>query len=55
MTETGVFVGTIDYISPEQARGQHATARSDVYALTAVLFECLTGQVPTCGPAKSGC
>ncbi len=46
MTETGQFVGTIDYISPEQARGERATARSDVYALTAVLCECLTGQVP---------
>ncbi len=32
MTETGQFVGTIDYISPEQARGARATARSDVYA-----------------------
>jgi Protein kinase domain len=46
MTETGQFVGTIDYISPEQARGERATARSDVYALAAVLCECLTGQVP---------
>jgi hypothetical protein len=46
MTETGQFVGTIDYISPEQARGERATARSDVYALTAVLCECLTGKVP---------
>jgi predicted Ser/Thr protein kinase len=46
MTETGQFVGTIDYISPEQARGEQASARSDVYALTAVLCECLTGQVP---------
>jgi hypothetical protein len=46
MTETGQFVGTIDYISPEQARGERATARSDVYALTALLCECLTGQVP---------
>src|ERR1700680_577218 len=46
MTETGLFVGTIDYISPEQARGERATARSDVYALTAVLCECLTGRVP---------
>ncbi|MGA2166033.1 MAG: protein kinase [Solirubrobacteraceae bacterium] len=46
MTETGQFVGTIDYISPEQARGGRATGRSDVYALTAVLCECLTGRVP---------
>ncbi len=46
MTETGQFVGTIDYISPEQARGERATAASDVYALTAVLCECLTGRVP---------
>lgn len=46
MTETGQFVGTIDYISPEQARGERATAASDVYALTAVLCECLTGKVP---------
>jgi hypothetical protein len=46
MTETGQFVGTIDYISPEQARGGRATGRSDVYALAAVLCECLTGQVP---------
>lgn len=46
MTETGLFVGTIDYISPEQARGERATTRSDVYALTALLYECLTGTVP---------
>jgi Protein kinase domain len=46
MTETGQFVGTIDYISPEQARGERAGAGSDVYALTAVLYECLIGQVP---------
>ncbi|MGH2854213.1 MAG: serine/threonine-protein kinase, partial [Solirubrobacteraceae bacterium] len=46
MTETGQFVGTIDYISPEQARGERASAGSDVYALTAVLHECLTGEVP---------
>jgi Protein kinase domain len=50
MTATGLFVGTIDYISPEQARGESATAGSDVYALTAVLYECLTGQVPFVHP-----
>ena len=46
MTEAGHFVGTIDYIAPEQARGELATAKSDVYSLTCVLCECLTGQPP---------
>jgi hypothetical protein len=46
MTATGQFVGTIDYVSPEQARGESATAASDVYALAGVLHETLTGQVP---------
>ncbi len=46
MTEAGHFVGTIDYIAPEQARGELATASSDVYSLTCVLCECLTGQPP---------
>jgi len=46
LTRTGQFVGTLDYISPEQIRGESATAASDVYALGAVLYECLTGVVP---------
>ena len=46
LTKTGQFVGTLDYISPEQIRGQNATAASDIYALAAVLYECLTGIVP---------
>ena len=46
LTKTGQFVGTLDYISPEQIRGQDATAKSDIYALAAVLYECLTGVVP---------
>jgi hypothetical protein len=46
LTGTGQFVGTIDYISPEQIRGQSATGASDVYALAGVMCECLTGQVP---------
>ena len=46
VTEAGHFVGTIDYIAPEQARGEIATAASDVYSLTCVLCECLTGQPP---------
>ena len=46
LTKTGQFVGTIDYVSPEQIRGEEASPASDVYALTAVLYECLCGVVP---------
>jgi hypothetical protein len=46
LTKTGQFVGTLDYISPEQIRGKPASAKSDIYALAAVLYECLTGVVP---------
>ena len=45
-TRSGVMVGTVDYISPEQVKGEPATPASDVYAFTAVLYECLTGSVP---------
>lgn len=45
-TRSGLMVGTVDYISPEQVKGEQATAASDVYAFTAVLYECLTGSVP---------
>ena len=46
LTRTGQFVGTLDYIAPEQIHGKPATRRSDVYAFGAVLFECLTGKRP---------
>ena len=45
-TRTGVFVGTPDFAAPEQIRGERADARADVYALGAVLFHAVTGQVP---------
>ena len=49
LTRTGQFVGTLDYIAPEQIHGKPATQRSDVYSFGAVLFECLTGKRrPTC-------
>lgn len=46
LTETGVAFGTVDYLSPEQARGRPATAQSDLYALGVVLYEMLTGRLP---------
>jgi tRNA A-37 threonylcarbamoyl transferase component Bud32 len=46
LTATGGFVGSVNYASPEQIRGLTLTPASDVYALTAVLYHCLTGAVP---------
>jgi len=46
LTATGEFVGTIDYIAPEQIRDRTVDGRADVYSLGCVLYECLTGRVP---------
>lgn len=44
------LLGTPDYISPEQVKGQHGDQRSDIYALGVIFYEMLTGQTPFSGP-----
>jgi streptogramin lyase/predicted Ser/Thr protein kinase len=46
ITGTGQFVGTLEYAAPEQFEGKTLDARTDVYSLGCLLFECLTGQPP---------
>ncbi|HET7446233.1 MAG TPA: serine/threonine-protein kinase [Solirubrobacterales bacterium] len=46
LTQTGRFVGTLDYVAPEQISGGPLDARVDVYALGCLLYKLLTGQVP---------
>ena len=46
VTQAGQWVGTLDYLAPEQIRGDAVGASADIYALAGVLHDCLTGQVP---------
>jgi CHASE2 domain-containing sensor protein/predicted Ser/Thr protein kinase len=46
VTRAGQWVGTLDYLAPEQIRGEAVTASADIYALTGVLYHCLTGRTP---------
>lgn len=49
ITHAGGMLGSVQYFSPEQAKGERATERSDLYSLAVVIYEMLTGRVPFSG------
>jgi serine/threonine protein kinase len=52
LTQAGSFVGTLDYIAPEQLKGEPVDARTDVYSLGCVFYQAITGQVPYPRPSE---
>jgi len=46
LTKAGHFLGTLEYVAPEQIEGHSITGAADIYALGCVMFECLTGRAP---------
>ena len=46
LTGTGMFIGTVEYMAPEQMEGREVGPQTDVYALASTAYQCLTGQIP---------
>ncbi|MHC4408439.1 MAG: BREX system ATP-binding domain-containing protein, partial [Planctomycetota bacterium] len=53
LTQTGMLVGTMGYLSPEQITSKEADHRCDIYALGTVIYECLAGRLPFAGEMQS--